>query len=61
MDISETEVMATVAWMPEHELPEWIGDDEYNILFLSSQVRDGIRVFPYISLCKKQIFLIGDK
>ena len=59
MDINEINLIVTVAWKHEDELPDWIDDEVYKILYPSSRV-DGVRLFPYVSICGKETFLITD-
>jgi len=61
MDISEIEVIAIIGWKYEDDLPDWIGDEVYNALYPSSKVICGVRQFPYIEICGKEIFLIFEQ
>jgi len=57
MDISEVEIIALIGWKHEDELPSWVDDEVYDILYPSSRVIDGVRMFPFVSICGKEIFL----
>lgn len=39
----------SVDWEYEDQLPE-ISDLEYDLLFVHSQIRGGVRMFPYIKI-----------
>ena len=57
MDINEIECIAVVCYMNEDELPTWFDDEIKERVSHSSSIVDGCRMFPYISLCGKRIFL----
>ena len=57
MDISEIEIIAVIEWKNEDELPEWVDDEVYDTLFSSSKVINGCRMFPFITICGKEILL----
>jgi len=59
-DINDVDVLAMVGWKPESELPDWVDDEIYRVLYPSSRVVEDGCEFPYISLCGKEIFLICD-
>ena len=62
MDTSKIELIAMVGWKHEDELPDWIDDEIYAVLYPSSRVPApvGCRQFPFVSICGKEIFLILD-
>lgn len=57
MDITEIEVIAEIEWKYEDNLPEWVDDEVYRILYPTSRVIDGVRMFPFITICGKEIAL----
>jgi hypothetical protein len=40
----------TVEWEYEDMLPKDLSDLEYDLMFDKSEVRDGVRMFPYITI-----------
>lgn len=57
MDISEVNIIAEVKWVYEDELPIWVDDEIYKILYPISEIKDGVRMFPFIVLCGQEIAL----
>ena len=60
MDISEVECIMMVGWMAEEDLPDWVDEEVYEIIYPSKRVQLGTGKveFPFIKLCGKTIFLI---
>ena len=52
------ECIAVVAYLNEDELPSWVDDEMKERIKHSSSLVDGCRVYPYITLCGKQVFLM---
>ena len=40
----------SVEWTYEDALPKNLSDLEYDLMFEKSEIRDGVRMFPYITI-----------
>lgn len=40
----------SIEWEYEDKLPEGITDLEYDLLYPKSEIKDGVRMFPYIKV-----------
>ncbi len=57
MDIEDIEVIAEIQWKNEYDLPEWVDEEVYKVLYPTSKLIEGIRFFPFITMCGKEIAL----
>lgn len=57
VDISEIEIIAEINWKSEDQLPDWVDDEIYKVLYPTSKLLEGIRIFPFITICGKEIAL----
>jgi len=44
-------------WENEDDLPDLLTDKEYNSMFPTSKVIDGVRMFPYIRVKSNKFYL----
>ena len=56
---TDKEIVFAVAWAYEDALPDYITDKLYDLLYPMSQIRNGVRMFPYIAIDERKLFL-GD-
>ena len=56
---TDKEIAFMVGWEHEDELPDYITDELYGVLYPMSKLDSGLRVFPYIVIDEKKHFL-GD-
>ena len=57
MDINEIEIIAEIKWKDEYDLPDWVDEEVYKVLYPTSKLIEGIRCFPFITICGKEIAL----
>lgn len=55
----DIEILFLVGWEYEDALPDYITDKLYDVMYPMSQIRDGVRMFPYIKIDENKHFL-GD-
>lgn len=56
---TDIEIVFSVGWEYEDNLPDYITDELYAMLYPMSKIRDGVRMFPYVNIDRKKHFL-GD-
>jgi len=49
-DYSNKWSLASVYWEYEDELPEGLSDVEFSHMFEYSEIRDGVRMYPFIKI-----------
>ena len=54
--LQKEDVVLVVGWKNEDELPDYITDELYNIMFPMSKV-DIVRLFPFVNIDGKEHFL----